>query len=130
MESSEEEKAVENQDSPGFVPQSSHLEVKFLGYPKVPNKSLEVVGLPESSTCSILPRKSPSPKPAIMQKEEGVLETPKIDVSVERLVFLERVEKLMANEGRIKELEAENRALLSVVAKLGAEIENLRKPKV
>jgi predicted RNase H-like nuclease (RuvC/YqgF family) len=53
-------------------------------------------------------------------------EEPKPGVSIERMVFLERVERIMASEARIKEIEAENKTLVGMVARLNKELEELK----
>jgi hypothetical protein len=74
--------------------------------------------------------KHTAPKfPPERYSEPALTPTPdefRLGVSVERLVFLERVEKIMASEARIKEIEAENKTLIGMVGRLQKEIEELK----
>lgn len=65
-------------------------------------------------------RPAPAPAPA------PSMEDPKVNVSIERIVFLQRVEKLMANEARIHELENEAGVLRSTISVLGGEVARLK----
>jgi len=47
-------------------------------------------------------------------------------ISAERMAFLERVEALVAAEGRINDLESENKALISIVSRLQREVDLLK----
>ena len=78
---------------------------------------------------------SPATKLAEIQKrlDEPVKESqaPRVEetkpgISIERLVFLERVEKIMASEARIKEIEAENKTLVGMVSRLNKELDELK----
>lgn len=60
------------------------------------------------------------------EAKETSLSDPKPPISIERLVFLERVEKIMASEARIKEIEAENKTLIGMVTRLQKELDELK----
>lgn len=72
------------------------------------------------------PQNSKSTEKAGAESHAPSPEELKLGVSVERLVFLERVEKIMASEARIKEIEAENKTLVGMVTRLQKEIEELK----
>lgn len=120
-------------------PLGKHIEVASVlmtEEPVFPSSSLgcktrvEILGGPSNA--------SPSAKLAELQKrmddtaegkpakEAHRIEEPKPGVSIERLVFLERVEKIMASEARIKEIEAENKTLVGMVARLNKELDELK----
>lgn len=68
----------------------------------------------------------PSVKPPEEKTAEAPIGDPKPPISIERLVFLERVEKIMASEARIKEIEAENKTLVGMVTRLQKELDELK----
>ena len=82
-----------------------------LPLPPPPMRSVQPASMPSQM------RQSPPP-PAF--------EEPKPGISIERMVFLERVERIMASEARIKEIEAENKTLVGMVSRLNKELEELK----
>lgn len=64
--------------------------------------------------------------PAQASEHPEIHPEPKPAISIERLVFLERVERIMASEARIKEIEAENKTLVGMVTRLQKEIDDLK----
>lgn len=68
----------------------------------------------------------PSSSPSEEKPAEAPIGDPKPPISIERLVFLERVEKIMASEARIKEIEAENKTLVGMVTRLQKELDELK----
>jgi len=72
------------------------------------------------------PSLPPAPVPSQMRPQPPAFEEPKPGISIERMVFLERVERIMASEARIKEIEAENKTLVGMVARLNKELDELK----
>ena len=75
--------------------------------------------------ASVRPAVPPAPMSQV-RPPAPAFEEPKPGVSIERMVFLERVERIMASEARIKEIEAENKTLVGMVARLNKELEELK----
>lgn len=66
-------------------------------------------------------RQEPLPLPPMPKVED-----PQVRISVERIIFLERLEKLMGDDSKLKELEAENRVLIRAIARLQEELDTLK----
>lgn len=62
----------------------------------------------------------------VKESQECRTVEPKSPISTERLVFLERLEKIMASEARMKEIEAENKTLIGMVTRLQNELDDLK----
>ncbi len=130
-----------------FMPQGPHLQIKLLDPVKPPlGRKLSACGLPERLSLKLptpgfvmvaeVPEES-EPVAQARQKLKEIREKvlravqPKEDesrakISVERIVFLERLERLMSNESRVKELESENRTLVRAIGRLQDELDALR----
>ena len=68
----------------------------------------------------------PEPTQMLPPPPAPKIEDPQVQVSVERVVFLERLEKLMGDGSKMKELEAENRALIRAIGRLQEELDVLK----
>lgn len=80
---------------------------------------------PPPMSCAVASSR-PTPAPSQMRPQPPAFEEPKPGISIERMVFLERVERIMASEARIKEIEAENKTLVGMVARLNKELDELK----
>ncbi len=130
-----------------FMPVGGGIQVKL----RPPGAPAPALGKPFIGPASVMgmdqkPLKLPDPaaKPMIAEMPQPILlterqeplqmppppmpkiEDPKVQVSIERVVFLERLEKLMGDDSKLKELEAENRTLIRAIARLQEELDALK----
>jgi hypothetical protein len=121
------------QFAPAAPGQPMNRQVKVIVWPSVPKASPPFPGqqIPTNAQeCRLQaspPAESWQEPPRIPKRapSESKIEDPSINVSVERMVFLQRVEKLMASEARIHELETESVVLRGTIGKFGAKVAEL-----